>query len=126
MKRYAVLVEDDIFMIDTLTEFLRRQGYDPMSFVNAEAALEFLQDFQPSADEQIEVLITDFSLPRYSGLDILRRVRACNLQIPVIVISAGMTSIQTQQALKEGAAAILSKPFTLAVLAETIQSSRSA
>jgi len=71
----------------------------------ASAALKIL------ADRPIDLVIMDVGLPDYSGIELLRRVRASGQDVKVIVMSGGASIESAEEVLRLGALAYLLKPF---------------
>lgn len=105
----VLLVDDEITMVQMVTELLRGEGHEVHPFNNAPAALEALESVAP------ELVITDLYLDktRAHGLEILKKARGLNPPAIVIVIT-GFGSIETAvEAMKQGAFDYLEKPFKL-------------
>jgi len=71
----------------------------------ASAALKIIVDCP------IDLVIMDVGLPDYSGIELLRRVRASRQDVKVIVMSGGGTIESAEDVLRLGAVAYLLKPF---------------
>ncbi|HYV44857.1 MAG TPA: response regulator [Myxococcaceae bacterium] len=69
MERIAV-VDDDRVTLAVLAEVLRSGGFDVRSFDNGEEALAAL------SDAPVDLLVVDLLLPRMSGIDLVRELRA--------------------------------------------------
>lgn len=105
----VLVVDDEVTMVQMVTEMLRADGHEIFPFSNATAALEALDAVLP------ELVITDLYLEkaRASGLDILKKARALNPPALVVLITA-FGSIETAvEAMKKGAYDYLEKPFKL-------------
>jgi two-component system OmpR family response regulator len=105
-----LIAEDDPHLAEGLVQSLRNEGYavnDVKSGEEADLALE-TNDF--------DLLILDIGLPRTSGLEVLRRLRARKSALPVLVLTA-LNSVNDRVAgLDAGADDYLAKPFDLAEL----------
>ncbi len=104
-----LVVDDEITMVQMVTELLRAEGHEVLPFNNGNAALEAIEEHAP------ELVITDLNLDKVKtqGLDILKKARALNPPAEVIVIT-GFGSIETAvEAMKQGAYDYLQKPFKL-------------
>jgi len=113
----VMLVDDEVTMVQIVTEMLRAEGHDVVPFTTAEQAFEALEDTQP------ELVITDLYLDKTGaqGLEMLRRARALTPPAIVIVVT-GYGSIETAvEAMKKGAFDYLEKPFKLDELRLTVQ-----
>ena len=105
-----LLVEDDALLGDALQAGLREAGHAVdwlRDGVAAEAAL---------AAEQFAAVVLDLGLPRLSGLDLLRRIRARGDRTPVIVLTARDAVDDRVRGLDLGADDYLVKPVALAEL----------
>ncbi|MEK7684015.1 MAG: sigma-54 dependent transcriptional regulator [Verrucomicrobiota bacterium] len=105
----VLLVDDEITMVQMVTELLRAEGHEVFPFTNGNAAMEALETVSP------ELVITDLYLDktRAYGLDILHKARSLSPPAVVIMIT-GFGSIETAvEAMKRGAYDYLEKPFKL-------------
>lgn len=107
MKTTSILiVEDESTMRTTLAESLLNSGY---VVETAEDGAEALKKFER---ETYEVVITDVRLPGMNGIDVLRRIKKVSMETPVIVITGYGTVTTAVEAMKEGAADFIMKPFS--------------
>lgn len=105
-----LLAEDDSVLADGLTRSLRQAGYATDCVSNgsdADLALSS-QDF--------DLLILDLGLPKMSGIDVLRRLRARNSHLPVLILTAADSVEQRVKGLDLGADDYMAKPFALSEL----------
>ncbi len=105
-----LLAEDDQVLADGLCRSLRGSGYavDHVdSGSDADSAL---------ALHEYDLLILDLGLPRMSGLDVLKRLRARNDGLPVLILTAADSVEQRVRGLDLGADDFMSKPFALTEL----------
>jgi len=105
-----LLAEDDSVLADGLTRSLRQSGYvtdSVQSGTEADTALS-TQDF--------DLLILDLGLPKMSGLDVLRRLRARDSRLPVLILTAADSVEQRVKGLDLGADDYMAKPFALSEL----------
>jgi len=71
----------------------------------ASAALEII------VESPIDLMLMDVGLPDYSGIELLRRVRASGRDVKVIVMTGGASIESAEEVLRLGAVAYLLKPF---------------
>ncbi|MFH1033524.1 MAG: sigma-54 dependent transcriptional regulator [Pseudomonadota bacterium] len=101
------LVEDDPTTARRLEECLLGLGYRVDSYQAGEPFLEQLPSAPP------DLVVTDLKLPGLDGMEILRRVKAQDPQVEVVVVT-GHGSIEAAiEAIKAGAFHFLTKPFRL-------------
>jgi two-component system, NtrC family, response regulator AtoC len=113
----VLLVDDELTMVQTVSELLRQEGHEVFPFTNGPAALAALTTHSP------EVVITDLYLDktRPHGLEIVQKARALAPPAVVIVIT-GFGSIETAvEAMKHGAFDYLEKPFKVEELKICVQ-----
>ncbi|MBI1891633.1 MAG: response regulator transcription factor [Burkholderiales bacterium] len=105
-----LLAEDDTVLADGLTRSLRQAGYATDCVNNGDAADTALstQDF--------DLLILDLGLPKLSGLEVLKRLRARNSRLPVLILTAADSVEQRVKGLDLGADDYMAKPFALSEL----------
>jgi len=102
-----LLAEDDRIIADGLVRSLRKAGYAVDAVgdgAEADAAL---------ASQQFDLLILDLGLPKLSGIDVLRRLRARKSTLPVLILTAQDGIADRVRGLDAGADDYLSKPFAL-------------
>jgi two-component system cell cycle sensor histidine kinase/response regulator CckA len=100
----VLFLEDQPDDARLLAHELRRAGFEP-SGARAENEAEFVALLDPPPD----VILSDFSLPQWTGLDALRLVRERGLDVPFIVVSGTMGEERAVEAMREGAADYLLK-----------------
>ncbi|HXZ08885.1 MAG TPA: response regulator transcription factor, partial [Paraburkholderia sp.] len=102
-----LIAEDDSILADGLVRSLRQSAYavdHVKNGVEADTALS-MQSF--------DLLILDLGLPRMSGLEVLRRLRARNSNLPVLILTAADSVDQRVKGLDLGADDYMAKPFRL-------------
>ncbi len=105
-----LIAEDDPVLADGLSRSLRAGGYAVDVVGNGEAA-----DAALSA-QSFDLLILDIGLPRLSGLEVLRRMRARQTRTPVLILTAADSVEQRVKGLDLGADDYMAKPFALSEL----------
>ena len=105
--KQLLIVDDDLSMRMALSESLESFGY---AVETAENGADGLNRFREHA---FDAVITDMRMPRMSGMDVLRGVKRISFRTPVIVITAYGTVNTAVEAMKEGAADFIMKPFSL-------------
>lgn len=103
--RPAILIIDDDFeMTEMLGEYLEPEGFAIEVCHDGDSGLKLA--LQP----QWRLVVLDVMLPRLSGFEVLRRLRAAS-QVPVIMLTARGDSIDRVVGLEGGADDYLPKPF---------------
>ena len=110
-KHMRILIaEDDSILADGLSRSLRRNGYAVDTVHDGLAA-----DSALSA-QTFDLLILDLGLPHLPGLEVLRRLRARNARLPVLILTAADSVEQRVKGLDLGADDYMAKPFALSEL----------
>ena len=106
----TVLVVDDEPDLRVLTRLLlEMSGYDVLEAEDGESALHLL-----TGTHSADVVLLDLRMPGISGWDVLAGLRDKGLLpgLPIVIFSAHMEPREYERALRDGACAYLTKPFT--------------
>jgi DNA-binding NtrC family response regulator len=104
--KFILLVDDDIEILKALSKTLEREGYNVVSYHNAEVALMEIKHKQPLFD----LVITDESMPGMRGMDFLVALKKIWPDLPVIIMTAFGDWGQYMEAMRAGAFDFLTKP----------------
>ncbi|HMQ10931.1 MAG TPA: sigma-54 dependent transcriptional regulator [Oligoflexia bacterium] len=107
LKRKIVVIDDEKSIRDFLEIMLAQEGFDVVTIDPEPNALEKLQT------EQFDLLITDLSMPHYTGIDVLNFVQKYHPKKPVIIITAYGSPESAVEAMKIGAFDYVLKPFNV-------------
>ncbi|HUX04666.1 MAG TPA: response regulator transcription factor [Acidimicrobiales bacterium] len=114
-KRIHVLVvEDEESFVDALTVGLTREGFD---VAIARDGQEALNEFNA---HRFDVILLDLMLPKMSGLDVCRSIRASS-DVPIIIVSAKGEEVDMVLMLELGADDYVTKPYRLRELVARIR-----
>src|SRR3990170_608938 len=100
-----LFIDDDKAGREVALFNLRRAGYE---LTPASDGQEGLSLFSP---EKFDLVITDVKMPGISGIEVLRRIREQDSDVPVLVITAFGNVETAVEAMKEGAYDFIGKPF---------------
>lgn len=106
-----LVVDDDPYLLDLLTETLKTIGYEACGAADAAQALALLQK------TTVQLVITDIKMPGMNGIDLARRIRQEYPHLPVIFISGVFTPSILKTIDKEP---FLAKPFRIGQMEEMI------
>ena len=102
---HVVYVDDDEAMVYLVTRMLQKRGSRVSSFERAEQALAFIE----AHPQDMDLLVTDYNMPGFSGLDVVRRVKLCRPDVPMVITSGHITPGMLAESLTEGVCQVLSK-----------------
>lgn len=110
MSYSVLIVEDDNDLREALKETLTMAGYLPETAINGEDALDVIQE------KSIDMVISDVQMAKMDGIKLLRRIKAAQTDLPVILMTAFGTIKQAVDVMQTGAVDYLVKPFQPEVL----------
>lgn len=110
IQQRILIVEDDHGIADYMARGLEGAGY----------ATDVVDDGLDAYDKAIhnpyDMIVLDLGLPTLDGLEVLRRIRAKGVNVPVIVLSARTSVVDRVGSLEGGANDYMPKPFQFAEL----------
>ncbi|OGW78711.1 MAG: hypothetical protein A2Z83_08820 [Omnitrophica bacterium GWA2_52_8] len=117
MRKKILLADDLVDMLDSEQDLLEEcgLGYEVHTASTAEDTLEILEK------NNFDLVILDVMIPQKGGLATLREIRH-RFNVPVIIYSAYLEKVTPRVLLKEGAAAVLSKPAPVDLFLNTVKS----
>ena len=116
MDDYRVLiVDDEEELVTTIAERLQIRGIQTETATDGETALKMIEENPP------QVVVLDVMMPGIGGIEILQRMNAQNLKIPVILLTGYGSTEQGMEGMKLGAFDYLMKPCDLNNLIGKIQ-----
>ncbi|HEX8991314.1 MAG TPA: response regulator transcription factor [Anaerolineales bacterium] len=101
----ALVVDDDLALADVVSFTLRRAGYEVVAANDGLAALTRWEQEKP------DFIILDLNLPKLSGLDVCRRIRAQS-DVPILILSVRSEDDDIVTGLDQGADEFIVKPFS--------------
>ncbi|TLV01444.1 response regulator transcription factor [Dyadobacter luticola] len=100
-----LVVEDEEKLADFMVKGLQQAGY---LVVKCDSGTEALNKV---ASENFDLILLDLMLPGANGLEVLKNMRAFNISIPVIIVSALSGTAHVVEGLDLGAVDYIKKPF---------------
>jgi len=113
----VLVVDDEITVANLIRDILLSEGYEVETVHNGEEALSLLQQ------DSFDLVITDILMPGLDGLELLKRAKSISPGTVFLVITGHGKLDYAIQALREGAAEFILKPFKIADLKSAIKSS---
>ncbi len=115
MGKKRILVADDHALTrETVATMLRDEGYEVALAADGEEAIILLSTYGP------DLVLTDLSMPRLSGIGVLTRARLTAPATPVIIFTSDITPEVEREAWRLGARDYIYKPFDINDLLERI------
>lgn len=113
---HVMYVDDDQALVFLVQRLLRRRGYEVSGYTDPHAAMAALQ----ASPQRYDLLLTDYNMPGYSGVEVLHAARAIRADLPVALASGYVTAEIEQAALAAGARALIHKPNDVEELCATV------
>jgi DNA-binding NtrC family response regulator len=106
VKRARVLiVDDDRDISQMLSALMQKRGFASLVAHDGETALQMVPVEKP------DILLVDFKMPGINGMEVLKRVKEMDPQVPVVLITAYAEIPASVAAMRAGAFDYLAKPF---------------
>ena len=110
-----MVVDDERDLVDAYVRLLERSGHQCVGTFDANHAIAIID----AGD--VDLVLTDLSLPTNSGLEIVRHARAKSALTPIIVMSGHNAPDTIEAARTAGANLCLLKPISIAELTRVIR-----
>jgi response regulator RpfG family c-di-GMP phosphodiesterase len=117
MKEGTILiVDDDPVVRDVLSDILSGvTGY------KTEVAIDGLDGIEKVKNNDYDIVFTDLTMPRLTGMDLLKEAKRINPALPIVIITGFTTIDNAITAMKEGARDFITKPFKVDKVTSTAQ-----
>ncbi len=113
-----LIVEDSPSELELMSHYLKESGYNVIKATGAKEALE------KAASQKPDVIVTDVVMPEMSGFELCRSLRKNPIteKVPIVICSSKNQEIDRFWAMKQGADAYITKPYTRDHLLHIIKS----
>lgn len=108
-----LVVEDEPAIAEVVVAYARREGYETLWAADGEAALALWE-------EGADLVVLDLMLPKLSGMEVCRRIRARS-SVPIVMLTARGSEDDVVAGLDAGADDYVGKPFSPRVLMARIR-----
>jgi two-component system, NtrC family, response regulator HydG len=106
----VLVVDDDRRMVKTICDILNAKGFTTAAAFTGEDAVPMVKEERP------DCVLMDVKMPGIDGVEALRMMKQLVPDIPVVLMSAFATGEQAEEAKKQGAYGILTKPIDISML----------
>jgi two-component system, chemotaxis family, response regulator PixH len=113
-----LIVEDSPSELELMSHYLKESGYNVIKATGAKEALEKALSQQP------DVIVTDVVMPGMSGFELCRSLKKnpVTQKVPIVICSSKNQEIDRLWAMRQGADAYITKPYTREQLLRAIKS----
>ena len=121
-----LVVDDSAMMRRLIAKFLGGVEGADVEVIEAADGMQALATIYQHG-ESIDLILCDMNMPKVSGLSLLRSLRGSPelKQIPFVIVTADESDESTAQALREGAAGVIGKPFQPELITALVRRRRS-
>ena len=106
MRQRVLVVDDDPTVSDVVRRYLERAGFEVVLAADGPAALAAFEQWRPA------LVVLDLMLPGMDGLEVCRRMRARDGDVPVVMLTALGEEADRVVGLEIGADDYVTKPFS--------------
>jgi DNA-binding NtrC family response regulator len=106
----VLVVDDDRRMVKTICDILKAKGFEAVPAFTGQEAVELVRAERP------ECVLMDVKMPGIDGVEALRMMKKLLPDLPVVLMSAYTTREQMEEAKRQGALTVLTKPFELQMI----------
>jgi two-component system, cell cycle sensor histidine kinase and response regulator CckA len=114
---HVMYVDDDQALTFLVKRALTRKGYRVSTFTDPQLARQALA----STADQVDLLVTDYNMPGFSGIELLCEAKSIRADLPVALASGYVTAEIEHSAKAAGASALIRKPNGVDELADVVQ-----
>ncbi len=115
-KKQILLVDDESIVLNSVQRALERMGYTVAAEKDSEAALDLFR----KNPQDFDLIITDQTMPRLTGVELSEEAMRIRPDVPVILCTGFSEVISDQEAKNMGIKELLMKPATTKDLDEAI------
>ena len=115
MKSRILVIDDEAAIRDSLRMILEYEDYQFLGAASGQEALDLVQRERP------DVVLLDIKMPGMDGMEVLRKLRAFDEGLPVVMISGHGTTATAVEAIRLGAIDFLDKPLSSERVIVTLQ-----
>jgi signal transduction histidine kinase/ActR/RegA family two-component response regulator len=112
-----LFVDDEEEIVKMRTRMLEYLGYKVISATSGKQALTLIQE----GGEQVDIVITDLTMPKMTGIQLAAEIRKIFTEIPVILCSGYSETVVPEEAEKAGVKKFMAKPLEMRALANAIR-----
>lgn len=103
----VLIVDDEASLRMTLAANLELEGFDVEIAQDGREALEMFRA------RPFDLVLSDIRMPQMNGVELFRELRALAPDLPVVLMTGFAVETLVEQVIREGAFAVLPKPFTI-------------
>ena len=115
LKNEILIVDDDVDMVETLSDILESSG------INVEIAHDGYKAFEKAKTKMFDIVLMDIKMPKMNGVETCKKIKKIQPQTTVVLMTAYAAQDLIAEALKKGAYGIWYKPVEIKKIIELIE-----
>lgn len=115
-RGHVMVVDDDALFLESVSTNLSNAGYIAQPFPCGEKAVGYLSD-----NGEADLLLLDWKMPGITGIEVMQRLRAEKIEIPIIFLTVLSDQIYEEAGLLGGAVDFIEKSRSFAILLRRIE-----
>jgi DNA-binding NtrC family response regulator len=109
-----LIVDDEAELRALLNNLFSLAGAEVLTADNGRCAFRVLEE------KRVDAVISDVRMPEADGMELLGWIRKRDLKVPHVFLLTGFSDVTTEQAVEQGATALLQKPFDVRQLMQLV------
>jgi two-component system response regulator HydG len=112
-----LIVDDEVVLQQVLVMILELEDYVVHSSNSGNNAIKMIKDDSLN----IDLVLSDIRMPDGSGTELLKQIKEYNPASPAVILITGDSEFTSEEAIKEGAAYLLTKPINFDTLIAEVE-----
>jgi PAS domain S-box-containing protein len=118
-NKTVLLIDDEPSLCEISETVLKQLGYQVFTFLDGHLAIDYFIKHR----NEIDIIVTDYSMPAITGPEVIAKIRGFDTQIPIILLT-GFSNLATEEnRVLWGCTSILSKPYNIEKFSQIIDQS---
>jgi two-component system, OmpR family, alkaline phosphatase synthesis response regulator PhoP len=106
MSKRVLVVDDEEFILTLIQFNLQQAGFEVITAMDGESALQKVHDEQP------DLIVLDLMLPKKDGMEVCKQLRSDKIMTPIVMLTAKDDEFDKVLGLELGADDYMTKPFS--------------
>ena len=115
-QAHILVVDDERGILQSLQKIFERENYRVTTTDSGVEALEHVR-----STERVDLVLSDIMMPKMSGIELLRAIKAISPSTEMIMMTAFGTVDNAVECMREGAYDFISKPLKRAIVVKSVQ-----
>jgi len=118
-NKTVLLIDNEPSLCEISETVLKQLGYQVFTFLDGHLAIDYFIKHR----QEIDIIVTDYSMPAITGPEVIAKIREFDTQIPIILLT-GFSNLATEEnRVLWGCNSILSKPYNIEKFSQIIDQS---